>query len=73
MISRSKNHVQDHGCVITLSLTQLEKNNFQTLTVLSIKNYGKIVVDSNRSSEVIRYINKAFIRERRKSDHTKLG
>ena len=60
---------------ITFSLSQLEKKKLsQTFTVLSIKNYGKIVVVcANRLTEVTRYTNKAFIRMCRKSDHMKLG
>lgn len=62
MISRSTNHIQEYGC--NNSISTRKKNHSQTFTVLVTKNYGIIVVvDSNSPIEVIRYIEKVFIRE----------
>lgn len=62
MISRSRNHIQKHRCHNSSSILTRKKNHSQTFTVLLIKNYGTIVIDSNRPTKVIRYSDKTFIR-----------
>lgn len=62
VISRSRNHIQEHRCNNSSSILTRKKNHSETFTILPIKNYGTIVIDSNKPKKVIRYSDKTFIR-----------